>query len=279
VGTAGCYAVRFGGLRRGDIAHASGILDRMRQVASTSVLADGCADFCEAFISVRNGRLEESCQLLEGAEQKLASSRSFAFHSARQRARVLVCLGRLEEAAELCDVIQQRVQGRLRRPAIGAVTHCRALIARANRSTSEALGLLQQCATDMPSSIDRVEALLDAAWLLVERGDALAARRTLAGLEKFMQAALASEYGPAMLVHAQLCFTDGDLKQACSLQRRYCEIMSCAPDSSAFRCLQVFEQRESEAPRRLPAMSGLPSLFELLPGMDSTRAPSLVTSR
>lgn len=272
IGTTGCYAVRFGGERRGDVAHASSTLRKMRQFAGASLLADGCADFCEALVRVRTGRLEEGCQLLERAEQKLASSRSFAFHSARQRTRVLVCLGRLEEAAELCDAIQQRVLGRLRRPAIGAVAHCRALIARANGSDCEALGLLRQCAAELPYSIDRVEALLDASWLLLESGDVVAARQTLAGIEKFMQAALASEYGPAMLVHARLCFADGDLKLASSLQRRYCELMQCAPDSGAFRCLEVFEHATSESPRQLPAMRGLPSLFELAPGMESTRS-------
>ncbi|HEY9066560.1 MAG TPA: tetratricopeptide repeat protein [Burkholderiaceae bacterium] len=270
VGLAGCAAVRFGGLWRGDVAHADGILDKMRQTHGTNgALVQASADFAQAFVSARHGRLEESCQLLEKAGAQLADSRSFSFHADRHRARTLVCLGRLDEAADLCTTIEKRVTGRLKRPATGAVLHCRGLIARAAGDDAEALSRFRACMAELPSSIDRTEAALDAAWLLLEAGEPEAARQVLSGLEDFMAAALTSEFGAAMLVKARLHFAEGHPGAAAELQRRYCDIMSCPPQSNAQRHAAAFERAAAGKPvGALPPARGLPSLFELVPGME-----------
>ena len=269
VGIAGCYAVRYGGLWRGDVAHADDILDKMRQMNGTNgSLVQACADFAEAFVSARHGRLEASYELLEQAGVKFAGSRSFGFHADRYRARTLVCLGRLDEAADLCDTIENRVTGRLKRPAMGAALHCRGLIARAGGADAQALSRLRECMAGLPASIDRTEAALDAAWLLLEAGGLDGARDLLSGLEGFMAAALTSEFGPAMLVRARLLFAEGHAAAAAALQRRYCEIMACPPESGARRCAEVFERTAQGKPASaVPRVSGLPSLFELVPGM------------
>ena len=268
IGMSGYHAVRFGGLRRGDVEHAGGILERMRQASGVhNTLVQGCADFAESFVRARDGRLEESAQLLEKAEQKLAASRSFTFHAAKYRARVLLCLGRLEQASDLCEVIRNRAAGRLKRPTISSVLHLRALVARARGFDAEALNLLHDCMDESLPSIERAEAAFDAAWLHLEEDDLDAARLALSGLEKFIADALVSEYGAAMLMQARLHFAERDVARAAQLQRRYCEIMACSADSDAYRCLAVFERAHIEPARSLPRVKFLPSLFETAPGM------------
>jgi DNA-binding response OmpR family regulator/tetratricopeptide (TPR) repeat protein/TolB-like protein len=268
IGMSGYHAVRYGGLRRGDVEHAGGILERMRQASGVhNTLVQGCADFAESFVRARAGRLEESARLLEMAEQKLAASRSFTFHAAKYRARVLLCLGRLDQASDLCEVIRNRAAGRLKRPTIVSVLHLRALVARARRFDAEALNLLRDCMDESLPSIARAEAALDAAWLHLEADELDAARSALSGLEEFMAAALVSEYGAAMLVQARLHFAGRDAGRAAELQRRYCEIMSCPADSDAYRCLAVFEQARVGPTQPLARVKFLPSLFETAPGM------------
>ena len=268
IGMSGCRAVRFGGLRRGDVEHAGEILDRMRQTSGVqNALVQGCADFAESFVRAREGRLEESAQLLEQAEHKLTASRTFTFHAAKYRARVLLCLGRLDQASDLCEVIRNRAAGRLKRPTIGSVLHLRALVARERGLDVEALSLLHACMDESLPSIERTDAAFDAAWLHLEADDLDAARSALSGLDEFMTAALASEYGAAMLVQARLHFAERDAARAAGLQRRYCEIMSCRADSDAYRCLMAFEQGHAESAQALPRVRFLPSLFETAPGM------------
>lgn len=270
VGMAGVYAVRYGGLWRGDVAHADHILEKLRQMnGSSGSVVRACADFAEAFVNARHGRLEESYQLLEKAGMQLADSRSFSFHAARHRARTLVCLGRLDDAADLCNTIENRVIGRLKRPATGSVLHCRALIARAAGDDVQALSRLHACMAELAPSIDRTEAALDAAWLLLEAGDLDAARQVMSGLDDFMAAALTSEFGAAMLVQARLHFAEGHASAAAQLQRRYCDIMSCPPESNARLHAAAFERAAAgKSVATLPHARGLPSLFELVPGME-----------
>src|SRR5580765_1794465 len=154
----------------------------MRQASGVhNILVQGCADFAESFVRARDGRLEESAQLLEKAEQKLSASRSFTFHAAKYRARVLLCLGRLDLASDLCEMIRNRAAGRLKRPTISSVLHLRALIARARGFDAEALSLLHDCMDESLPSIERAEAAFDAAWLHLEADDLDAARSALRG--------------------------------------------------------------------------------------------------
>ena len=275
VGVSGSCFVRFGGLRRGDVAHARAVLDKMGQVKSgNDLLLKGCTDLAEAFVAARKGDLPQSLALLERAEHQVASSRSLGYHVVRHRTRVLVCLGRLEEATDLCDAIQSRAVGRLKQPILGTSLHNRALIARADGMDADALRLLQQSMAELPPSIDRADAALDAAWLHLEAGDLDLAKRTLSGFADFMDAALASEYGAAMLVQARLLFESGDFSGAAALQRRYCDMLACSPNSGASRCLALFEQARTQqrTTQRFPGVRALPSLFELIPGMGTTRA-------
>jgi tetratricopeptide (TPR) repeat protein len=274
MGLAGIYIARFGGRRRGDVAHTDGVLDKMRQVSGGSdLLLKGCTDFAEAFVVARKGDLPGSLALLERAEQEVTSSRSLSYHVDRHRTRLLVCLGRLEEAADLCDAIQSRAVGRLKQSILGTALHNRGLIARAEGMDAEALGLLQKSVAALPPSIDRADAALDAAWLHLEAGHPESARRTLSEFPSFMDAALASEYGAAMLVQARLLFEVDEFGAAAALQQRYCEMLACSSNSGAARCLALFEESKAQQRKtqQFPRVPALPSLFELIPGMGTTR--------
>jgi DNA-binding winged helix-turn-helix (wHTH) protein/tetratricopeptide (TPR) repeat protein len=275
VGLTGICVVRFGGLWRGHVTHAGAILDKLRQVSiGNSILVQGCADLAEAFLAARRGDLHASLALLERAEAEVVHTRGLAYHALRHRIRVLVCLGRLDEATALCDAMQSRAAGRLSRTVRGTALHNRGLIARADGLDGEALQLLERSVVELPPSIERADAALDAAWLHLEAGDLGRARRALSGFKPFMEAALASEYGAAMLVQARILFEEGDCIGAAAQQRRYCEMLSCPPNSGASRCLALFEQARGQkrpAHVQFPRVRALPSLFEMIPGMGTTR--------
>ena len=241
VGLSGSYAVRFGELRSADMADALEIVEQMRQISANRPVVQAFVHMSDAMVLARQGRLKDSVALLDKAEHAFPTNLTFTYHVCRHRIRTLVCLGLLEEAADLCGELESRAIGRFGRSIAGIGLHSRALIARADGDDAGALKYLLDGLADLSPSLDRADAALDAAWLHLEFGDVDLARELLAGMQEFMDAALASEYAPAMLVRARLLFHTGDVSGAAALQRRYCEMLACRDDSDAVQCLALYE--------------------------------------
>jgi len=199
IGLCGVCSLRFGGAPPSELSHADAVLAQMRGQGAIP----GATELAEAFVLARRGRLPACIAALDRAEQGMAGSPSLAFHLCMLRIRVLVCLGLLEEALDLCHELRARAGGRLQRPMRGASLHLRALVACAEGRRTDALALLHDSLHETPPSLARADAVLDAAWLMLDAGDPAAARSLLAGIAPFMQAARAGGYPPAQRVEAR----------------------------------------------------------------------------
>jgi tetratricopeptide (TPR) repeat protein len=177
---------------------ADALLDRMRRAGALP----GAVALAEAFALGRRGQLRRAAAALDRAEHGMDHHPSFGYHVAVLRIRLLVRLGLLDEALDLCDELRARAAGRLQRAMAGSSLHLRALVAVAEGSDRVALSLLRDGLRELGPSIARADALLDATWLHLKTGDRAEARVLLDEAAPFMQAALASGYAPALRVQA-----------------------------------------------------------------------------
>lgn len=189
IAVSGVCCIRYGASG----ADPDAVLAQMRSAAAVP----GSVEFAEGLLLARRGRLQDAVATLGRAAQCMAGSPSLAFHLSVLRIRTLVCLGRLDEALDLCDQLRARAGGRLQRPMLGASLHLRALILWAEGRPSVAAGLLQDGLHAYPPSIARAEAVLDAACVHRELGQEAQARSLLDGIAPFLRAALAEGHGPS----------------------------------------------------------------------------------
>ena len=177
---------------------ADALLARMRRAGAVPA----AIALAEAFALGRGGQLRQAGAALDRAEHGMAHSPSFGYHVVVLRIRILVRLGLLDEAFDLCDDLRARAAGRLQRAMLGSSLHLRALVAVAEGADRSALTLLRDSLRGQGPSIARTDALLDATWLHLKAGDRAEARALLDEAAPFMQAALASGYAPALRVQA-----------------------------------------------------------------------------
>ncbi|SHM25763.1 winged helix-turn-helix domain-containing protein [Rhizobacter sp. OV335] len=177
---------------------ADALLARMRRAGAVPA----AIALAEAFALGRRGQLRQAGAALDRAEHGMEHSPSFGYHVAVLRIRILVRLGLLDEALELCDDLRARAAGRLQRAMLGSSLHLRALVAAAEGSDRSALALLRDSLRQQGPSMARTEALLDAVWLHLKSGDPADARILLGEAAPFMQAALASGHAPALCVQS-----------------------------------------------------------------------------
>jgi len=177
---------------------ADALLARMRSAGAPPATVA----LAEAFALGRRGLLRKAVAALDRAGHGMAHSQSFGYHAAVLRTRLLVRLGRLDEAFDRCEELRARAAGRLQRAMLGSSLHLRALVAHAEGSQRSALALLHDSLGAQGPSIARADARLDAVWLHLKAGDRAAAHALLGEAGPFMQAALASGYVPALRVQA-----------------------------------------------------------------------------
>jgi DNA-binding winged helix-turn-helix (wHTH) protein/tetratricopeptide (TPR) repeat protein len=177
---------------------ADALLARMRRAGAPPATVA----LAEAFALGRCGQLRQALAALDRAGNGMVHSQSFGYHVAVLRTRLLVRLGRLDEAFDRCEELRARAAGRLQRAMLGSSLHLRALVAHAEGSERSAIALLHDSLEAHGPSIARADARLDAIWLHLKAGDRAAAQALLGEAGPFMQAALASGYVPALRVQA-----------------------------------------------------------------------------
>lgn len=197
-GLTGVCAVRFATAPPADPDACDALLERMRHVAALPA----AIDLAEAWILGRNGQLPQAAEALDRAQHGRIRSPSLDYHVAVLQVRVLVRLGRFAQALELSNALRARAAGRLQRAIRGSSLHLRALVAAAEGALQPALALLHDSLREQWPSVARCDALLDAVWLHLRRGERGEARELLVSIEPFMQAAVASGYAPAVAVQA-----------------------------------------------------------------------------
>jgi tetratricopeptide (TPR) repeat protein len=234
------------------------------------------ADALHAVILARDGKLRDSISLLDEADA-LCSRIDFRYFALRNRIRFLIGMGLLDEADSLCTKLLDADDST---PHLGeAVAHLHALIARAGGDDARALDEITDCVAHMSDSSPNARDLtLDAAWLCLEGGRTQDAEQILAKGSAFADRYLAEGYGPALLVRAGLEFALGNSCEAVGLQRRYCEIFQCDPQTEAAQSLSIYEESASRCDdswrsTRVPRVTAVPSMFDFAPGMGLPGAP------
>lgn len=239
----------------------------------------GFRDLARGFGRSARGDFAGSLAHLDAAESRLGTSASLRFLIGRRRVRVLLALGRLDEAADHCDELKRCAGGPLKRPVTGTVMHMQAQIARAHGVDAVALRALNSSIEMLRPSIDRIEAQLDAAWMHLEAGETGAAQSLLAQLEPFLSHAVADGYGPAMLVQAFRLHLQGEGDAAVALQERYGEVHAAPAGSAAARWLTHYRSGTRPGSGRGPALRVLPSLCDLLPDLGPVKGEKLDARR
>lgn len=143
------------------------------------------------------------------------------------RVRFLVCLGLLKEAADASNELSARGTGYVHQRMAGLALHRQGLIARADSADAAALKLMLSSVAQTPVSPERIQPVLDAAWLYLEAGEPENAQQLMSSCGGYMQAALGSEHAPTMMVQARLLCESDDHAGAVALQQRHCEMMQC----------------------------------------------------
>lgn len=265
IGQAGQGVVFARCLRVGDVSSAAEVTRRMREVPNGVSVA--YADLMDAILAARAGEFRAGLDALDRAEAGLAKPTLRAM-VLRQRVRMLVCLGLLEEAEDICDELRSCAVGRVHDHLSCVVLHHRGLIAHAGGSDAEALELLLAAAAmRSPAVLERGDPAFDAAWLCLSAGNVEQAQGLLAELGDLVPTAIDNDYGPALNTMAGLHYVTGDVDRAVTLQRRYCELAKVVGKGDAGRCLAVYEAAAAGARSPLPRAGMLPTLCDIVPSL------------
>jgi DNA-binding winged helix-turn-helix (wHTH) protein/tetratricopeptide (TPR) repeat protein len=169
-------------------------------------------------LAVAEGRLDEAVPCFQAA---IAQSRELgiwlqAHEAAPWLIRALVRTGRHDEATAACEAARQLPEAKEDLELMTALRHCRALHHHALGDHARACAELQAIASGGQPGMWQAYACLDAAWLLLERGDVPGARKMLRG-----QGAWLHEHPVGMIIDARLKFASGQYEAARVAQERY----------------------------------------------------------
>lgn len=252
-------------LRAGDVSGAAEVTRRMREVPNGVSVA--YADLMDALLASRAGEFRAGLEALDRAELEFAKSTLRAM-VLRQRVRMLVCLGLLEEAEDICEELRSCAVGRVHDHLSCVVSHHRGLIAHASGSDAEALKLLLAAASMRSQTVlERGDPAFDAAWLCLTTNDVKQAQGLLADLGDLVSTAIDNDYAPALHTMAGLCYATGEVDRAVQLQRRYCELAKVVGKGDAGRCLAVYEAAAAGSRSPLPRTGILPSMADIVPSL------------
>ena len=274
IGLCGASTALCGGIWRGDDGHARRVVERLRaQGGEEETVVQSYADMVAAVLAARGGADASALEFVDRAARANARQ-GFQYFALRLRIRLLACQGALDEARSLCNELRTRATGRMRHQARLVTAHYKALIARIEGDDATALRLLWPLEGPVLPMFDQADALLDSAWLHLEAGQGERARVLLARIASFVDAGVASDYGPALLVKARVQYEAGLTCDAAVLQARYCAAMACPKDSAAAQLLERYRGALDGgwSTERLPRLHVLPSLFDLVPGLSFARA-------
>ena len=246
----GCYA----GTETGRDDFALAIVDRMRAVDSPGrTVIDTFADLLAAVVQARAGRLADCLELLERAEAGY-TRRNFRLRVRRFHAVVLAASGFVEEARDTMREFLDDVPSGLRSMIASLAQHMLGICEHVAGDSAAALCHVDAAIAGAPHSLCRLDMTFDAAWLRVDLGDAAAAARTLDGCRAEFDAALADDYGPALVVRAMQHEAADEAEAAAALRRR-CPV----PPTAAF----AWDELPRDA-RFLPSIVSIaPSLWRL----------------
>lgn len=141
--------------------------------------------------------------------------------------RALVRAGRADEAATTCASAREMPEAANDLELLTALRHCKALQCHARGEHERACAALLDIAASGQPGMWQAYACMDAAWLLLERGEVAAARKVLRGHGAWLH-----EHPVGMVVDARLKFATGQYEAARVAQERYqqavqCEIPAC----------------------------------------------------
>lgn len=265
VGQAGQGLVFTRGMRLGDLSGATEVTRRMREVPNG--VAGAYADLMDGILAARAGDFRAGLEALDRAESGLVKPTLRAM-ALRQRVRMLVCLGLLEEAEDICEELRSCAVGRVHDHLSCVVLHHRGLIAHAGGSDAAALQLLLASGEmRAPAVLERGDPVFDAAWLCLSAGNVEQAQGLLADLGDVVSAAVDNDYGPALCTMAGLHYATGDSERAAALQRRYCELAKVVGKGDAGRCLAAYEAAAAGSLSSLPRTGVLPSMCDIVPSL------------
>lgn len=138
-----------------------------------------------------------------------------AHESAPWLVRSLVRAGRVDEAAAACEAARRLPEAAGDLELQSALRHCKALQRHASGDREGACAALRDIAANGQPGMWQAYACLDAAWLLLEDGDASAARKLLRGHGAWLH-----EHPVGMVVDARLKFAAGQHEAARAAQER-----------------------------------------------------------
>ena len=250
-------------LRVGDVSGAADVTRKMREVPSD--ISAAYADLMDGILAARAGEFQAGLKALDRVEPGPYKPTLRAM-VLRQRIRMLMCLGLLEEAEDICEELRSCAVGRVHDHLSCVVLHQRGLIAHARGSDAEALDLLlSSAAMRWPAALERGDPVFDAAWLCLVADNVAQAQSLLAGLGDVTATAIDNDYGPALHTMAGLHYAMGDVERAVVLQRRYCELAKVVGKGDAGRCLAVYEAAATGLRSPLPRTGVLPSMCDIVP--------------
>jgi DNA-binding winged helix-turn-helix (wHTH) protein/tetratricopeptide (TPR) repeat protein len=271
IGQSGLGVLYARSLRVGDVSGAAEVTRKVRE-GSNSVSA-AYADLMDAILAARAGDFETGLEILDRAESGGLAKPTLRAMVLRQRIRLLVCLGLLEEAEDICEELGSCAVGRVHDHLSCVVSHHRGLIAHARGSDADALQLLLASAAERsPVMLERGDPVFDAAWLCLTAGDVARAQSLLANLGDLASSAVDYDYGPALYTMAGLRYATGEVEQAVALQRRYCELAKVVGKGDAGRCLAVYEAAAAGSHSPLPRIGMLPSMCDIVPSLRRPQA-------
>ena len=168
--------------------------------------------------------------------------------------RTLVRAGRSEEAEAASEAARRLPEAEDDLELLTALRHCKAMQHHAAGEHAQACAELQDIAATGQPGLWQAYACLDAAWLLLERGDVTAARKVLRGHGAWLH-----EHPVGMAVDARLKFAAGQYEAARTAQERYQqavqgEVPACLRD--LYR-IYVAAATGNKSPGELPVLPWL----------------------
>lgn len=265
----------FGGLPRPAPVRAAEVLGRMRQAGAGQCPAiDRHADLAEAMLAAADGQLAASLDALERAAvgADLGTTGNFAALVGRCRVQVLACAGFADEAEDAWDELERSGampgsigSGRRAAALAAGVARCtRAGLQRLRGDDALALASLHDALAHLPSSLQRINTAIDAAWLSLEDGQAVLPLD--ADLQAAFDQSLADAHPPMLLVAARGAAARGAWDQALAWQQQFIDRLPSERGSDALQLLSAY--RHHKQPGRIRA---LPSLCAVMPGLGLMR--------
>lgn len=252
-------------LRIGDMPAASELIRALRLVDRERGIATAYADLMDATLAARSGKFDVGFELLDRAESQGAKA-ALRVMVLRQRIRMLICIGMIDEAEDICEELKTFAIGRAHEHISGVVSHLQGLIAYAKGNISDALRhLLHSAMLRSKVELESGEPAFDAAWLCLTSGDVRRAQDLVNSLGELAVNAVENDHGPALIAQARLNFALGDNEGAVRLQERYCELAQVGDDGDAARTLAAYKNAARGAPSSLPHVGVLPSMCDIAP--------------